>query len=238
MIGSRGRVTLLAAGAAAAVAIALSVPPFTDPSWVYNLADQRRIFGVPNFMDVVSNAPWAVIGFLGVVFVWRSKAAEHDSPFTEAWERSAALVLFGFLGLVAFGSAYFHLAPAPATMLWDRLPLTMVFMSFFALIVGERIGMRAGRLLFWPLLALGAASVLYWRYTDAMGRGDLRWYALVQFFPMLAIPLMLFLFRPRYTWAGGLIAVLVLYTLAKVFELYDSRVLGFTGSSAGIRSSI
>ena len=229
----RWRIALLLGLAIAATAVAFSVPRFTDPAWVYNLADHREMLGIPNFMDVVSSAPWAAIGFLGLLFVWRSKETGANTPFTEAWERSACVVLFSALGLVAFGSVYFHLAPSPGTLLWDRLPITIIFMSFLALTIGERIGMRAGRLLFWPLLTLGLASVLHWRYTEAMGRGDVRWYLLVQFFPILAIPIMLLLFRARYTRTSGLVIVLGLYALAKVFELYDARVLELTKIFSG-----
>jgi hypothetical protein len=143
------------------------------------------------------------------------------------------VILFGGLGLVAFGSAYFHLAPGPGRLLWDRLPLSIVFMSFFALVIAERIGMRAGRLLLWPLIALGVASVLYWWYTEAMGRGDVRLYLLVQFFPILAIPVMFLLFPARYTRTSGLVTVLALYALAKVFELYDAQILELTGVFSG-----
>jgi hypothetical protein len=51
-------------------------------------------------------------------------------------------------------------------------------------------------------VAVGLGSVLYWHRTEQQGHGDLRPYLLVQFYPILAIPLLLLLFPPRYGQAG------------------------------------
>ena len=59
--------------------------------------------------------------------------------------------------LTAFGSAYYHCAPESARLLWDRLQMTIVFMTVFTMVVAERFpgGMR----LLLPLAAIGIASV-------------------------------------------------------------------------------
>jgi hypothetical protein len=67
-------------------------------------------------------------------------------------------VLFCGLILTAAGSAYYHLAPDNARLVWDRLPMTMVFMSLVAAIVMERIDLRAGLVLLPILLLVGAAG--------------------------------------------------------------------------------
>jgi hypothetical protein len=92
-------------------------------------------------------------------------------------------------------------------------------MTLLAITFGERINPRTGRLLLAPLLVLGVASLLYWKAS-----GDLRLYVLVQFYPMLALPLMLAWFPPRYTGAGGTWAMIGFYVLAKALELADSRI--------------
>jgi len=79
--------------------------------------------------------------------------------------------------------------------------------------------MTAGRLLLLPLLILGVASVLYWRAS-----GDLRPYIVVQFYPMVALPLMLLLLPPHYTGVAGFWAMIGFYGLAKLFELFDSQI--------------
>jgi hypothetical protein len=97
--------------------------------------------------------------------------------------------------------------------------MTVVFMALLAITVGERINPRAGRLLLAPLLILGSASLLYWRAT-----GDLRLYVLVQFYPMLALPLMLALFPPRYSGVAGVWAMIAFYVMAKLFEFADQWI--------------
>ncbi len=131
-------------------------------------------------------------------------------------------ILFAGVLLTAFGSAWFHLAPDNDTLFWDRLPMTIAFMSLVAIIVGEHISERLGRSLLWPLLAVGAISVIYWDYSEAQNAGDLRLYGLVQFLPMLLIPAILLVYesvfdRTRFIWI-----LFVLYALAKAFELLDA----------------
>jgi hypothetical protein len=230
---SRPKILLLAGLAVIATGVTFAFPPFTRPPSYYDFADRREILGIPDFMDVASNAPWTLIGVLGLIFIARTRADGRPRPFIDESERARFTVLFGGLLLVAAGSAYFHLAPTSATLLWDRLPMSIVFMAFFSIVVGERIDGRAGRVLFGPLLALGIASVLYWQYTELIGRGDERLYVLVQFFPMLALPIILLLFPARWRGGGDLWIVLGWYALAKLFEVTDKAVFAAT---AGIIS--
>ena len=205
---------LLVAGLAAT---ALLVLPFLQPihqSLDYHaFADRRTIWGVPNFWNVVSN-----LAFLPVA-VWGWRALRSPSAFLQNWERTAYGILLAGVALVTFGSGYYHLSPSNATLFWDRLPMTIAFMALLATTIGERISPSAGRLLLFPLLALGAASVLYWKFSD-----DLRLYVVVQFYPMLAIPLMLLLFPPRYTGTAGIFAMIALYGVAKLLELFDYQL--------------
>ena len=75
-----------------------------------------------------------------------------------------------------------------------------------------------------PLLVIGFASVGYWAWTEANGVGDLRLYAIVQFLPMLLIPVILLSHRPvigraRYYWW-----MLAFYFIAKIFEQLDIAI--------------
>src|SRR5262249_55671460 len=90
--------------------------------------------------------------------------------------------------------------------------------GFYASMIGERISVRAGAWLLWPLLWLGFASVFDWHMGERRDAGDLRLYYYVQFYTLVAIPLLLYLFPPRYTRTGDLIAALGCYALAKVLE--------------------
>jgi len=172
----------------------------------------------------VSNVFLALVAIQGLLFLGRKHDFGPDSPFSEPWERQAFGVFFLALGMTAIGSAYFHLGPDPGTLFWDRLPMAVVFPSLLAIMIGERIDMRTGRILFLPLLAAGIGSVLYWRYMETTGAGDVRFYALIQFFPMAAIPAMVLLFPPLYTRTADLLGVLGWYALAKVAEVFDAAI--------------
>ncbi len=207
-----------------ATATVLLLPPIPQDPAYHDFADQRTILGIPNMLNVASNAFFIVVGALGVIFLLRQWPMRQGGPLIGPWERWPFLVLFGGVGLTGFGSAYYHLVPTNATLFWDRLPMTIAFMSFFAAIIAERISLSAGRWLFLPLVAAGMGSVVYWQLGELQGAGDLRFYGLIQFFPLLAIPLMLLLFPPRYTRTGDLFGVVGLYALAKIFELLDAQI--------------
>ena len=142
-----------------------------------------------------------------------------DGPILERAERWPLLVMFTGVLLTAYGSSYYHLAPDNDRLVWDRLPMTVAFMGFFASMIGERIGVRAGTWLLWPLVWLGLVSVFNWHMSEQHHAGDLRLYGFVQFYPLVTIPLMIYLFPPRYTRGRDVIIALGWYMLAKVLEL-------------------
>jgi hypothetical protein len=179
----------------------------------HNFADRRTILGIPNFWNVVTNLP-----FLAVA-VWGLPALASRAAFVERWERAAYAILLLGVALVAFGSGYYHSNPESATLVWDRLPMTVVFMSLLAATIGERTIMSVGKWLLVPLLAAGIGAVAWWAVT-----GDLRAYGLVQFYPVAALPLMLGLFPPRYTGTRGLWAMVGFYALAKILESFDGLI--------------
>jgi hypothetical protein len=72
---------------------------------------------------------------------------------------------------------------------------------------------------------MGLASVLYWHLTERAGAGDLRPYAFVQFYPLVAVPVLLGFFPARYSGGSALLWVGALYVLAKGFEYLDRPVL-------------
>jgi len=182
---------------ACAIAALIFFGPMRQDETYHAFADQRTLAGIPNFWNVISNLPFALIGAIG-------------------WSRArsgAARILFVGVFLTAFGSAYYHWAPDNARLLWDRLPMTVVFMTLFTMVLAERFP-RSIQLL-GPLVVIGIASVLYWQWT-----GDLRPYVLVQFAPMVIIPmLMLLLPKTNELWW-----VILLYGLAKIAEAQDARI--------------
>jgi hypothetical protein len=135
--------------------------------------------------------------------------------------------------LVGAGSAYYHYAPTSDTLVWDRLPMTVAFMGLFSIVVSDRISVSLGRWLLWPLVLAGVASVLYWDWTELQGRGDLRAYGLVQFLPMLLLPLLLITSRGNGLRATWLWATLMTYALAKLAEHFDAAIYAATSLLSG-----
>ena len=179
----------------------------------HNFADQRALWGVPNFWNVVSSLPFLLVA------LWGLRAVGSRTAFVEKWERTAYTILLIAVALTAVGSGYYHASPSDARLFWDRLPMAAVFMALLATTIGERISPQGGRLLLFPLLAAGVVSVLYWRVSD-----DLRLYALVQFYAVAALPLILILFPPRYSGTAGIVTMIALYGLALAFDRFDHQV--------------
>ena len=199
--------------------IALFLPPIPQPLAYHNFADHRGWLGIPNFGDVVSNIPFAVVGICGLLFLFRP----HEGTFSDHRERWLYLVMFAGLILTAFGSAYYHLAPGNARLVWDRVPIMIVFMALLAAVIAERVSIVAGLWLFPPLEAAGIGSVLVWRSGEMQGHGDLRFYAAVQVYAILIL-LLLLLVPAKYTRGSDLAIVVGFYVLAKILEESDRQV--------------
>jgi hypothetical protein len=219
----RLRALLLAGPAGAALAAALLLPPVSQSPSYHDFADARALLGVRHFWNVASNLGFLGIGAAGAIFALRSRTA-----FRNPKERWPYVAIFGAVFLTGLGSAWYHLAPDDARLVWDRLPMALVFMSAAAVVAGERLGPRAGLLLLPALLAAGAASVLWWA-----GTGDLRFYALAQYYPLVAIPLGTLLVPSPYTRSGDLVGAAAWYGIAKACDLADAAILDALGALSG-----
>ena len=205
------------------VVICCTMPRIAQPQSYHMFADRRSLLGIPNFGDVASNLPFAVIGIWGLVFLLQSGFSATSRLFIDRREIWPYLFAFGGLLLTAFGSSFYHLAPDNARLVWDRLPMTITFMSMVAAVIAERISPKLGLWLLPILILTGFASVLQWDWTETMGTGDLRFYIGVQAYAALVILLSLFLPR-RYTRGSDFGLVLGFYALAKVLELFDRQI--------------
>jgi len=221
------RIVMICVVALATIAgVFLFMPPVAQDPAYHDFADKRGWLGIPNFGDVAGNAPFAVVGIWGLVALARMKASFTDVAAYRLWQ----IFFFGVF-LVAFGSGYYHWAPDNHTLVWDRIPMTIAFMSLFSLIIMRHVHRAAGVALFWPLLLIGIGSVFYWDYTEAAGAGDLRLYALVQFLPIILIPLILWLFPARESGMRYLLQTLGFYLLAKVLEHFDTAFFNIAGNA-------
>ena len=183
-------------------------PIYQNPDY-HLLIDNRQVFFIPNFADVISNLPFAMIGLAGLLYCLR-----NNSETSLSWR-----IYFIGLILVAAGSSYYHWNPNNQTLVWDRLPMTVCFMSLLVALLVDNVSAQTEQYLLPVSLLLGAGSVIYWHYT-----GDLRFYAFIQFGTLAAIPLILFLYKSQYTHRYYLLYGLVFYALSKILELNDSRI--------------
>jgi hypothetical protein len=197
------------------------LPPIPQAESYHAFADDRALLGVPNFWNVVSNLPFLVVGVLALSWLVRHDQVGPNHPVLDRAERWPLVVFFCGVFLTAFGSIYYHLAPDNERLVWDRMPMTVAFMGFFSTMIAERISVRAGVLLLWPLVWLGFASVFNWQMGERRDAGDLRLYGFVQFYPLVSIPLMLLLFPARYTRTGDIVAAIAFYGLAKLLETHS-----------------
>jgi hypothetical protein len=191
--------------------------PIAQPADYHAFADRRVLLGIVNFFDVASNLAFLFAGLAGLVVLRDGRCGAASG----AWR-----LLFVGVVLVAFGSGWYHLAPHDARLLWDRLPIAIGFAGFCAALGIEYLGIRTGRQAFWPLLAGGIAGVLIWYRT-----GDLRLYLWAQSLPLLAVPVLLGAFEPRFTKQWMLAAAIACYVAAKLFELGDHAVFAGSGQS-------
>lgn len=220
----RFRLFAIAGITLAAIAGMLALPPIPQTQDYHRFADQRAFLGIPHFLNVVSNAAFLLVGAMGLSFLWRRRGSGPEASFAGGSERWPYVIFFLGVTLTGLGSGYYHLAPDNARLVWDRAPMSVAFMSILAALVTERISVKAGHLSLFPLVAAGIGSVWYWRLTELGGRGDLRPYIIVQFYPMVAIPLIMLLFPSRYTRSADLLGAAAIYGVAKAFEAADAQV--------------
>lgn len=205
-----GRVYALALLAVVLLVLAFVLPPFAQPQGYHDFADHRGWLGIPNYGNVASNVMFLVVGLAGLSAMRTSAVGAMASASRHAY----ALM---FLGLVftAFGSAYYHWAPSDTRLVWDRLPMTGVFMPLLAATYAERLRWRSDL----PLLVLtllGIGSVVYWKLS-----GNLMPYLIAQGGSILLILLALAILPTPWTERRMLWPALGCYAIAFVCEKLD-----------------
>jgi Ceramidase len=209
---------------AAAIAIAFALDPIPQDPAYHAFADTRKMAGVPNAWNVMTNLPFFLVGALGLAMLPRLVSPQLRLHY---------IVLCAGVTLVALGSAYYHLEPSTRALVWDRLPMTVAFMALLSSVIADRFSWLVGRALLWPLVTVGLVSIAWWVRTEAAGAGDLRPYALVQFLPMLVIPLALLLRKSQWLRAPWLWAGLAAYLSAKLAEYFDAAIFAALGWVSG-----
>jgi hypothetical protein len=209
---------LTAVAALSIIATGFFDPVPQDPQY-HQFADQRVYFEIPNMLNVVSNLLFALIGIVGLI-----RLCIHRSLLVIDSISAVYVTFFAALVAIAPGSAYYHWMPDNQSLVWDRLPMTIAFMSFFTIILAERLSLKFAKIIFLPLIVAGVLSIVYWHYSELAGEGDLRPYGLVQFLPMLMIPMILLMFDAKFTHDRAIWWFLGWYLVAKVLEIFDGQI--------------
>jgi hypothetical protein len=230
-------------GVALAVAL-LALPPLAQDPAYHAFADVRTLWGIPRFGDVASNAALLLPALWGLAVLWRQADGRAGAAAgLTAPVRAVYGLFFAAVALTALGSAVYHWAPDTPRLFWDRLPLGLATACAPALLLAERAGLRAARqspgarrAARWALgawLALGPATVVYWRASEALGAGDLRPYVALKLVAVLAAAGLLAALPRRHTLGWVYALALALYVLAGVVEHYDAALFQALGAVSG-----
>jgi hypothetical protein len=193
--------------------IMMSFDTISQAQSYHDFADKRTIFGIPNFFDVTTNVFFAIFGLIGLNFCLRKK------PKTALW---SWIIFFFGVTIVCLGSGYYHLNPNNNSLFWDRLPMTIGFMGLFIAILSEYVNPNIEKFVLISAILVGFSSVIYWHLID-----DLRFYYWIQLIPLLTIPIVMIVFKSKFTHQRYLIYALIFYLLAKITETYDKEIFSF-----------
>ncbi len=204
----------------------IRAPRISQSLAFHQFADTRLWLGVPNFLDVITNAPFALAAAIGLANLQRRVRRERRGATNRLLpiDRVCLAAVFIGIGLTSLGSAYYHLAPGNDRLFWDRLPMLLTFVSLLATLIAERVSPKTAAWILAPLLVSGAASLIYWQQTERLGSGDLRPYFLIEGATLLSVLLTVVLYPSRYMPTRWLMLGLGCYVGAIVFEQLDRAV--------------
>ena len=217
------RVGWMVAFTIVAAIAAFVVPPVAQPLAYHRFADAREILGLPRFFDVASNAAFLAAGVAGLAI-----ASLRNAAFASPAERWPYVVFFAGLVLTSVGSAYYHVAPDNARLVWDRLPITTTLAGLLLSQIGDRVSVRAANALLVPAIAVGAASAWYWHATDNVVP-----YLVAQVYAAIATFLIALLFPSRYTHGAYIYWAFGWFVLSKLLESLDEPVYRAVGVVSG-----
>jgi hypothetical protein len=186
------------------------IHPLAQPQGYHQFADTRIFCGVHNGADVLSNLVIFAAGLVNLSWCLKNRGARLlQMPG----------MLTAGLGLVitAAGSAYYHSAPTDVTLVWDRLPMTVVFAGILGMLFSSVTARRVAWSEMGLLVVASVATVFVWVKTGCL------WpYALLQFGGLAAI--VGSTVARKVDTVSGWWAVIKWYAVAKVFEELDGSV--------------
>ena len=198
------------------ICVMLFIKPIAQNRNYHQFADQRTILSIEHFWNVASNIPFFVFGLLGMFFMM-NKSHNTTLPIN-------SFVFYLGICLTSVGSMYYHHHPCNETLVWDRLPMAISFIAFFSIIIGDCMCATTGKKILFPLVLLGIISIIYWQMTKEKGHEDLRFYVLIQFLPIILIPVILLLYNNQNQNIKTYWYILAIYVVAKICEASDEFI--------------
>lgn len=127
----------------------------------------------------------------------------------------------GIIG-IGVGSAIYHLQPSDISLVFDRLPIAVVLMTFIAILIEEEKGSGWGLTFLSYGIGFGIFSVIWWIYTESLGSGDLRLYIWIHLIAFLAAMVFSYFRSGKRRWL--LITAALFLVASRVFEYYDLHI--------------
>ncbi|MBL78911.1 MAG: alkaline phytoceramidase [Nitrosomonadaceae bacterium] len=206
------------------VIASIIMPPTAQETQYHQFVDQRSYFGIPNFLNVVSNIFIFLAGLIGFIFLLCSNKFLIHKTFIHFSERWSYIILFLNVLVAGITSAYYHLEPDNARLMWDRIPIAIGIVTFLSITLMERISINFGLILLPILTIFGIGSVIYWYCGEQYGLGNLNYYIVIQFYSILAIAILGKYFSSIYTRSNDVYIVVILYAIAKLVEILDYEI--------------
>ena len=135
-MNKQNRILLLAAITLLSMLYTWMLQPVPQNPAYHSFADKHSTAGITNFSNVLSNLPFLLVGAYGWWVMIRSNASRAI--------RTIYGVMFTGIFLTGIGSAYYHYAPGNSRLVFDRLPMVLVFMAFLSATIAGWINARAG----------------------------------------------------------------------------------------------
>lgn len=208
------------------IAVLYSRLPVKERAGYYEFADQTQWLGIPHSIDVVSNIAFAIVGVWGLLKLKRASGAfvlaPPDIRGFKTWTSIAIL-------LTAFGSAYFHLEPGIDRVYWDRLPMVLAFGGIIGWVIADKVDLAFGWIAGLGTFVFGSIALTLWR----VGLLDLRPYFILQYGGFVLVVYLCATSKLGVYSRTRFIAAMAIYAFAKVFEIYDTRILETLGFISG-----
>lgn len=120
----------------------------------HDLADTRRLLGIDNALNVVSNLPLAFAAVAGGWTLWRAPAGAVSNM-----QRAMSLLFFCGAALLSHGASLYHFDPQLRFLAGERYAMAFVLAGLVGLAGAGHVSERAGASLGLGSLALGVLAV-------------------------------------------------------------------------------